>query len=323
MKEKLEAAAKAGFKGIEVFYMCLEAFSFTLPGENPRDKLREAARQTKSLADGLGLTIFVLQPILNYDGIVDHKEHSERIEELVFRFELCKLLGTDMMQIPANFRLDDGVTGDEAKVVSDLRELADLGAKESPPIRFVYEAMLWSTTNFTWQHGWNIVQKVDRPNFGAVLDAFHIAGYEYADPTVPGGVRPDGEERLVSSLKELVRTIPGERVFYIQLVDAERLEVPLAPLDSEEGSLSPYYTKGQQPGMSWSRNCRLFPYETERGAYMPIEQVCKAFIETGFKGWVSFELFNRFMSIPNANIPVEHADRGWKSWKTLEKNLEL
>lgn len=28
------------------------------------------------------------------------------------------------MQISANFRLDDGVTGDEAKVVADLQELA-------------------------------------------------------------------------------------------------------------------------------------------------------------------------------------------------------
>ncbi|KAL8283694.1 hypothetical protein RQP46_005489 [Phenoliferia psychrophenolica] len=303
--------------------MCLESFSLTLPGETPRDKLREAARQTKALADGLGLTIFVLQPILNYDGIVDPKEHAERVEELVFRFELCKLLGTDMMQIPANFRLDEGVTGDDAKVVADIQEIADLGALESPPIRLVYEAMLWSTTNYTWQQGWKIVQLVNRPNVGAVLDAFHIAGFEYADPTAPGGVRPDGAERLKKSLEELVKTVPGDRVFYIQLVDAERLEVPLAPLGAEEGSESPYYVKGQQPGMSWSRNCRLFPYETERGAYMPVEQVCKAFVETGFKGWVSFELFNRFMSVPNAGIPKEHAERGWKSWKTLEKNLGL
>ena len=127
---------------------------------------------------------------------------------------------------------------------------------------------------------------VDRPNVGVVLDAFHIAGYEYADPTLPGGVRPDGPERLTRSLAELVKEIPGDKVFYIQLVDAERLNIPLAPLGSEKGSLSPYYVKDQQPRMSWSRNCRLFPYETERGAYMPIEEICRAFVETGFKGWV-------------------------------------
>jgi 4-hydroxyphenylpyruvate dioxygenase len=350
MSAKLKAAKEAGFAGVEVsqsafashpdapltgsstqvFYACLESFSLTLEGATPRDKLREGARQAAQMCKELGLEVVVLQPILNYDGIKDPKEHAERVEEIVFRFEvrlaasrergrtkwadvlsailqLCKLLGTDMIQIPANFRLDDGVTGDEDKVVADLRELAvrpaspsfsehspphslslsqDLGAKESPPIRFVYEAMCWSTTNYTWQQSWRVVQKVDRPNFGAVLDAFHIAGYEYANPTTPGGVRPDGAARLRASLDELVKTIPGDRVFYVQLVDAERIDPPLAPLGSKEGSASPYYVEGQQPYMSWSRNCRLFPYEEERGAYMPIEQVCKAFLDTGFKGWI-------------------------------------
>ncbi|KAI5475358.1 hypothetical protein MNV49_001589 [Pseudohyphozyma bogoriensis] len=322
MEAKLQAAAKAGFVGIEMFYPCLEAFSLTLEGATPRDKLRKAAAESKRIAEGLGLDIFVLQPVLNYDGIKDPKEHEERVEEIRFRFELCHLLGCDIMQVPANFRLDDGITGDEAKIVADLQEIADWGAKESPPIRFVYEAMCWSTFNSTWQRGWNIVQKIDRPNFGYVLDAFHIGGLEYADPTLPGGVRPDAEANLQQSLDELVRTIPGDRVFYIQLVDAERLDIPLAPLGSPEGSSkSPYYLHGQAPRMSWSRN-----YEEARGAHMPIEKICKAFVDTGFKGWVSFELFNRFMSVPaeeTPDLPTEHAERGFKSWLTLKQNLNL
>lgn len=162
----------------------------------------------------------------------------------------------------------------------------DLGSRRPLPIRFVYEPMCWSTTNYTWQQGWNIIQKVARPNFGAVLDAFHVAGHEYADPTAEGGVRPDGVIRLQASLEELVKTIPGDRVFYIQIVDAERLSPPLAALGSKDGSKSPYYVEGQHPCMSWSRNCRLFPYEEDRGGFMPIEQVTKAFLATGFKGWV-------------------------------------
>ncbi|KAM0756155.1 sugar phosphate isomerase [Meredithblackwellia eburnea MCA 4105] len=323
MKTKLEAAAKAGFKGIEIFYACLDSFSLTVEGATPRDKLREAARQTRKMCDDLGLTVLVLQPLINYDGIVDPKEHSERVEDTVFRFELCKILGTDMIQIPSNFRLDDGVTGDVNKIVADIQEIADLGLKESPPIRFVYEAMCWSTFNYTWQQGWDIVQKVDRPNVGAVLDAFHIGGWEFADPTVEGGERPDGATRVKKSLEELVKTVPGDRVFYIQLVDAERLDIPLAPLGSKEGSKSPYYLEGQQPRMSWSRNCRLFPYETERGAYMPIEEIFLAFKEIGFKGWVSFELFNRYINDSDPKIPQDHAERGWKSWETLKKNCKL
>lgn len=141
--------------------------------------------------------------------------------------------------------------------------------------------MCWSTFNYTWQQGWEVVKAVDRPNFGVVLDAFHIAAYEYADPTVEGGVREDGEQRLARSLSELVTSIPANKIFYVQLVDAERLSIPLG-----SGSSSPYHVEGQQPYMSWSRNCRLFPYETDKGAYMPIERVAKAFVDMGFTGFI-------------------------------------
>lgn len=72
----------------QVFYACLESFSQSLPGETPRDKLREAAKQTARLCQELDLTVVVLQPVLNYDGIKDAKEHAERVEEIVFRFEV-------------------------------------------------------------------------------------------------------------------------------------------------------------------------------------------------------------------------------------------
>lgn len=215
--------------------------------------------------------------------------------------------------------------------------------------------MCWSTFNYTWQQGWEIVQKVDRPNFGIVLDAFHIAGYEFADPTVEGGIREGGMERLKKSCKELVATIPGDRIFYIQLVDAEKVTQPI----TKEGG-SPYYQEGLQPRMCWSRNCRVYPYETDRGGYMPIEMVAKAFIDTGFQGWIryvltrccrrtvlmiiiilrtvlkliyalanwcdtsgSFELFNRFINTSDPSIPVEHAKRGWQSWLRLADALKL
>lgn len=48
-----------------------------------------------------------------------------------------------MLQIPANFRLDDGVTGDEDKVVADLREIAvrfsapSLHGASTNPFRFL------------------------------------------------------------------------------------------------------------------------------------------------------------------------------------------
>ncbi|GAA6003503.1 hypothetical protein JCM10207_000364 [Rhodosporidiobolus poonsookiae] len=312
METKLRAAAATGFKGIEVFYACLESFSQTFPNVAPCDKLRATARVTKQLADELGLTIVVLQPLLGYNGLVDLDEHKKLLEEAIFRFELCGLLGCDMMQVPANFRLDDGITGDEEAIVRDLQELADAGLAHNPPIRFAYENMCWSTYSWRWQQAWNIVKKVDRSNFGIVLDTFQIAGYEYANQTLPGG------------------TVTLDKIFYLQLVDAKRLSLPLLPLGAPSPApeeigktVSPFHVDGQQPRMSWSRHTRLFAEEQEREGYMPIAEVYKTFLDTGFEGYVSFELFTRFVNDSHPSIPQNHAERGWKSWLALQKKLDL
>lgn len=124
-----------------------------------------------------------------------------------------------------------------------------------------------------------MVEAVNRPNFGLVLDAFHIAGYEYADPSIPGCTRPDGKERVEQSIADLKRVSP-DKIFFVQLCDAEKLDKPIV-----EGQ-SPYYNPEQPSRMSWSRNCRLFPYEKDRGAFMPIEDIMKGIFATGFEGFV-------------------------------------
>lgn len=37
----------------------------------------------------------------------------------------------------------EGTTGDEDKIVADIKELGELGLKENPPVRFAYEALAW------------------------------------------------------------------------------------------------------------------------------------------------------------------------------------
>ncbi|GAA5851991.1 hypothetical protein JCM8547_000120 [Rhodosporidiobolus lusitaniae] len=332
MRSKLEAAARNHFVGIELFHPCLQAFAEEFEGETERDRLRAAAKGTKQIADEVGLKIICLQPLLHYDGLVDEQEHRDRLDEAVFRFELCGILGCDMIQVPATWRLDDGVTGDEEKIVKEFRELSDLGLKNNPPIRFAYEPMCWSTYAYTWQKAYNIVRKVDRPNFGIVLDTFQVAGYEYADPTLPDCVRPNRRERLAASLAELSKTVDLSKVLYLQIVDAERIEPPLLPLGAPSTkpeelrkTVSPYHVDGQQPRMSWSRNCRLFPCEEELGGFMPIDEVYRAFLElgTGFEGYVSFELFTRHMNNPDKSLPEMHAQRGWRSWEAIHRKLGM
>ena len=163
-----------------------------------------------------------------------------------------------------------------------------------------------------------MVQRVNRSNFGMCLDTFNIAARIYADPTVPGGVAgPDAADAVRQSLERLLERVDVARVFYVQVVDAERLRVPLGPGHA-------FHVDGQPPRMSWSRNCRLFYGEEDRGAYLPVREIAAAiFHGLGFEGWVSLELFNRRMNDEGADVPYELARRGALSWSKLARDMRL
>lgn len=72
-----------------------------------------------------------------------------------------------------------------------------------------------------------MVKRVGRPNFGLCLDIFNIAGKVWADPTFPTGKTANADEDLRVSLKNLVAEVDISKVFYLQVVDAERMETPL------------------------------------------------------------------------------------------------
>ena len=115
----------------------------------------------------------------------------------------------------------------------------------------------------------------------------------------------------------MAESVDVSKVFYIQLVDAERLEKPL--VEGHE-----WYAEDQPARMSWSRNARCFMYESERGGYLPVEKVARAIIDgLGYKGWVSMELFSRTMSDPRPEVPAEHATRGIRSWGRIVDALAL
>jgi 4-hydroxyphenylpyruvate dioxygenase len=75
--------------------------------------------------------------------------------------------------------------------------------------------------------------------------------------------------------------------------------------------------------MSWSRNARLFPFEEDRGGYLPVLDVARAFFELRFEGWVSLELFSRTLADPDPDTPEKHAVRGWRAWRRLVEVLKL
>lgn len=315
---KLDEAAKQRFQGIEIFYEDLEYESKRLFGETEGlsdEHIVETASKIRILCEERSLVIIGLQPFLSYEGLVDREEHRQRIVKLKLWFRIAKALNTDIIQIPSNF-LQTGTTGDFKTIVGDMLEVAELGLQQTPVIRFAYENLCFGTHIDTWKGAWDVVAAVDRPNFGMCLDTFNIAGREWADPSRADGKLEDADERLKRSITEMKKTIDIKRVFYVQVVDAEKMRNPLVPGHA-------FHVDGQPSRMSWSRNARLFPFE--EGSYLPILDVLRAITESDgldYKGWISMELFSRTMAEPEPSVPAEHARRAMVSWKKLVEVLK-
>jgi 4-hydroxyphenylpyruvate dioxygenase len=313
LPHKLSCAAAKGFVGIELFYEDLEHVARDLPGGLTNANQINAARLIKGWCDERGLEILCLQPFMHYEGLRDREEHERRLEKLKLWFEICAVLGTDIIQIPSCFLPEKKCSDDRELIVGDLREVADLGLRQDPPIRFVYESLCWATYVDLWEDCWDIVAKVDRPNFGICLDTFNIAGRIWGDPAHPSGKTPNADEDLKKSLERMRKTIDVSKIFYVEVVDAERLERPLL-------ADHPWHRDGQKPRMSWSRNARLFPFEDK--AYLPVIEILRTIIEdVGFEGWVSFEFFSRTMAEAHQTVPEEHARRAGESWVKLCKEM--
>lgn len=315
LPEKIAQASAKNFSGMEVFYEDLEYAAKALPGGISTENLFVAAREIRDLCNKGNLEIICLQPFMFYEGLTDRDEHAKRIEKLSVWFELIKILETDIIQIPSNF-LEEGITGDKEVLVDDMRVLADLGLKQIPTVRFVYENLCWGRYVSTWEAAWDVVAAVDRPNFGICLDTFNIAGGAWADPSVPGGRLPDADERLRQSLEQMKKTVDVEKVFYVQVVDAELMEEPIVPGHS-------WKIEKQDARMGWSRNARLFPFE--KGAYLPILDVLRAITDSdglNYRGWISLELFSRTLSEKDQSVPEEHATRAATSIAKLIEAME-
>lgn len=314
LASKLDEAARIGFD-VELFYEDVSYIADTMPMETNDSRLRAAAKEVRSMCDHRGIAIVCLQPFMHYEGLLDRHRHQERIDEMRLWIELAKILRTDVIAIPSTFLSRDQTTGNIDTIVSDLRKVADLGSPHD--IRFAYESLAWGTYVDTWEACWEVVRQVDRPNFGICLDTYNIAGRTYADPSADSGKNPNADEEMRASLQRMASSLDVEKIVWVQVVDAERLARPL-----REGH--EYYDATQPARMSWSRNCRLFYGEGERGAYLPIKDILHTIlVELGFEGCLGAELFSRTLVDVGAEVPREHADRAAASWTKLVQDFGL
>ena len=138
---------------------------------------------------------------------------------------------TDLVFVCSNIRTDAGVTSDLQTVAMDLRELGDMAKAFSDkdgdkPLKIGYEGLSWAVRN-TWSATWEVVRVANHPNVGLILDSFNILAVEFANPYNPeshGRIYSNLDESLDvlrQSLAALVATVPGDRIFVVQLGDAE------------------------------------------------------------------------------------------------------
>ncbi|EPQ32005.1 uncharacterized protein PFL1_00203 [Pseudozyma flocculosa PF-1] len=271
-----------------------------------------AARHVRRLCESLGLAIYSLQPLRDFEGWTCPEDRRLAFQRARSRFEVMNALGTDLLLICSNNQPAPKTTGDIGCIGRDLAELADLATAFGTvvtihggpqPIRVGYEALSWGAHVDLWSQAWEAVQAADRANLGLILDSFNTLGRQYADPCSPTGIveTADPYGDLMASLKDIGH-VPAERIFFLQIGDARRMQKPLPP--------SPNDDEPRPARMIWSRGNRLFPGEEHLGAFLPVDEFMTAAVKwAGYRGPWSIEVFNSSLLDTGAEVPVQHARR--------------
>jgi 4-hydroxyphenylpyruvate dioxygenase len=152
LDEKLAAAARAGFDGVEIFEPDLV--------NSPL-----APEQVRRLAEDLGLTIDLYQPFRDFEAV---PEPDLRRAEA--KFEVMEQLGADTLLVCSN--VSPQAIDDDALAAAQLHTLAEHAAAHG--LRIAYEALAWGRHVNEYDHAWRIVQAADHPALGICLDSFHI-----------------------------------------------------------------------------------------------------------------------------------------------------
>ncbi|WP_338784355.1 TIM barrel protein [Streptomyces sp. DG1A-41] len=185
LTEKLDAAARAGFDGVEIFENDLLASPLT-------------PEEIRARCADLGLCIDLYQPMRDIEAVPED-EFARNLRRARHKFELMRRLGADTVLVCSS--VSPQAVDDDALATEQLSRLADL-ARDSG-IRVAYEALAWGRHVSTYDHAWRIVESAGHPALGTCLDSFHI---------LSRGSDPKG-----------IEAVPGEKIFFLQLADAPLL----------------------------------------------------------------------------------------------------
>ena len=182
LPDKLEAAARVGFDGVEIMEADLLAYEGT-----PAD--------VRAIAENLGLSIDLYQPFRDFEAMPD-PVRARNLDRAERKFDIMQALGCDLVLVCSNTQA--GAIDDDARAAADLHAMAERAARRG--LRVGFEALSWGRNIRLWDHAWRIVQQADHPALGLILDSFHTLALR----DDPAGIAD----------------LPGERIFFVQLADA-------------------------------------------------------------------------------------------------------
>ena len=189
LPEKLEAIARAGFDGVEIFENDFLAFD-----GSPKD--------VGKMVRDFGLEITLFQPFRDFEGMPANLRQRtfDRAER---KFDVMQELGTDLVLVCSN--VSPVSLGGIDRAADDFRELGDRAAKRG--LKVGYEALAWGRHINDHRDAWEIVRRADHHNIGLILDSFHTLSRKID----------------INS----IRSIPKDKIFIVQLADAPLIDMDL------------------------------------------------------------------------------------------------
>ncbi len=189
LDEKLRAASAAGFGAVEIF-------------ENDFLASNRSARDVRAMLGDLGLRCLLWQPFRDFEGLPEPLR-ARAMDRAERKFDLMGEIGTDRILVCSS--CSPRASGDRSRIVADLAELAERAGRRG--IVVGYEALAWGAHVSDHRDAWAIVEAVDHPALGIILDSFHSLS------------------RNIPS--ESIRAIPGDRIAFVQLADAPVMDMGL------------------------------------------------------------------------------------------------
>ena len=186
LPDKLEAAAAAGFQGVEIFENDLLTYDGS-PAEVGR------------MCADLGLAVTIFQPFRDFEAMPE-PQRSRNLDRAQRKFDTMQALGTDLLLVCSNTQA--ACLPEAERAAADLRAMAEAAAARG--LRVGFEALAWGRHTSRWRQAWGIVQAADHPALGLILDSFHTLC-------------------LGDDLAGL-DAVPAAKLFFLQLADAPRLQ---------------------------------------------------------------------------------------------------